>query len=155
MFNCMKLDHKDESSYLIFDITVKCWSWQEHISKVMPLVIIFGGYIVIYPIFIFITLYLHRHQQNQIFTVYGVFLTGFKYEYYFWEVAVSFSLRLIFIASVIFLPRSNISTKVRILYFLTYRPIIKILIEHDLGSFRVFLNNDQEDQSAIYRSLNQ
>ena len=112
MFNCMKYDNADDSSYLIFDINVKCWSWQDHISKVLPLTIIFGSYIIIYPIFIFCKLYMNRNQQSQIFRVYGVFLTGFKYEYYFWEVAVSFSQRLLFIAAVIFLPRSNIITKV-------------------------------------------
>jgi hypothetical protein len=62
MFNCMKLDQGDESSYLIYDISVKCWSWQHHISKVLPLLIIFGGYIVIYPIFIFCKLFKHRNQ---------------------------------------------------------------------------------------------
>jgi len=58
----MKLDLKEEKSFLIFDINVKCWSWKNHISKVLPIVVIFGGYIVVYPIFIFFNLFIHRKE---------------------------------------------------------------------------------------------
>ncbi len=124
MFNCMKLDLKEENYFLIFDINVKCWSWENHISKVLPIVVIFGGYIVVYPIFIFFNLFMHRKEQNQIFRLYGVFLNGYKYEYYFWEVVVSFSQRILFIAAVIFLPHSNSVVKSIILVFFVYTQVI-------------------------------
>jgi hypothetical protein len=89
MLSCKILE--DGFSYLNYDLNIKCWESNTHMHKNLPIAAFFIVVVIIaFPIFIFYKLFKKRKYltSNLVFIKYGVFIIGFKDEYYYWEIVL-------------------------------------------------------------------